>query len=101
VKKQQELVKTERINHRKEPEQKKSIHEIIVNTNYTPDFDWRKRQLRDRLDTAPRTVTHKVTKIWGDEWDQKSEKWAAEMPEKFLEHPGRWVEPPKKDEDQK
>ena len=40
--------------------------------------------MRQRIDIAPRTVTEKVTNFWKDAWEEKSEKWAREMPEKFI-----------------
>lgn len=85
-----ELAKTEQVHrHSPEDEHKKSIEEIIVDTSKVPDFDYRKRHLRERLETAPRTVTHKITKVWGDTWDEKSEKWTREMPEKFVAEPDK------------
>jgi len=56
----------------------------VVDTTHVRDFDYRKKMYRERVTVAPRTVTTKVTQIWNDQWDEKSEKWAREMPEKFL-----------------
>ena len=64
--------------------------EIVVDTSKVPDFDYRKRIYRKRLETAPKTETEKVTEDWGDAWNEKSEKWARKMPQKFIDQPGKW-----------
>ena len=97
VEKMQELAKTEQKKRGdSKPPPKKPIEEIIRESGKVPDYDEYHRHLhlvRPRLEEAPPTVTHKVTKVWGDEWDEKSEKWTREMPEKFIGEPGMQPKP--------
>jgi hypothetical protein len=49
-------------------------------------------------------VTQKVTKVWAEDWNEKSEKWAREMPDRFVEGAGKTssqITKEEKEEDEK